>query len=316
MCVGMGGEGIFVSAYFEVYVHCFEHLYHSMICLYPLIHTCTHTQSFEGLYRNNVRDVQRFFFERHSAHYKVYNLCSERSYDNKKFHLVCHDFKFDDHNPCPLEMIPGLCEDVTKFLSSSESNVVAIHCKAGKGRTGLMIACLLLHTKEAATAQEALECFANKRTANGKGVTIPSQIRYVHYYEQCLASLSSGHRLTEKTELVITGLRMTHAIAWSYSGESDPYYVVQRNHNKSKYSYLRQHGDLGVKKLTKKEPYRDLRIHCLVTNDFKMVFYDRDVISADDKMFWCWLNADMLVSVCMYMYVCVCVCVSVCSGAG
>jgi phosphatidylinositol-3,4,5-trisphosphate 3-phosphatase and dual-specificity protein phosphatase PTEN len=49
-----------------------------------------------------------------------------------------------------------------------------------------MIASILLHTGEFKTASEALEYFGKKRTSDGKGVTIPSQIRYVNYYEKCL----------------------------------------------------------------------------------------------------------------------------------
>jgi hypothetical protein len=43
------------------------------------------SESFEGVYRNNMRDVQRFFQLKHRKRYKVYNLCSERSYNASKF---------------------------------------------------------------------------------------------------------------------------------------------------------------------------------------------------------------------------------------
>lgn len=65
------------------------------------------------------------------------------------------------------------------FLSPS-------HWQAGKGRTGLVCTCLLLREGLEMTASEALSTYADRRTHNHKGVTIPSQIRYVQYYEQCL----------------------------------------------------------------------------------------------------------------------------------
>ena len=38
------------------------------------------SEGFEGTYRNNMKDVKNFFLTYHDGHYKVYNLCSERSY--------------------------------------------------------------------------------------------------------------------------------------------------------------------------------------------------------------------------------------------
>jgi hypothetical protein len=43
------------------------------------------SEKVEGLYRNAMPDVQRFFASKHPGHFRVYNLCSEREYDPAKF---------------------------------------------------------------------------------------------------------------------------------------------------------------------------------------------------------------------------------------
>lgn len=137
----------------------------------------------EQQFRNPADQVQHFFKVMHQGHYKVYNLCSERSYQSKLFERECHEVRFPDHNPCQLEQLGVICANMAAFCEEDASNAVAVHCKAGKGRTGLVIASFLLHCKSYKSAVDALACFSKRRTYDGKGVTIPSQIRYVHYYE-------------------------------------------------------------------------------------------------------------------------------------
>jgi phosphatidylinositol-3,4,5-trisphosphate 3-phosphatase/dual-specificity protein phosphatase PTEN len=74
--------------------------------------------------------------------------------------------------------IEPFCENVKKFLDGDAARIVAIHCKAGKGRTGFLIACYLRYCGFSPSAEHALRYFAVKRTYDGKGVTIPSQITY------------------------------------------------------------------------------------------------------------------------------------------
>ena len=85
------------------------------------------------------------------------------------------------------------CGSIASWLAADESNVAVIHCKAGKGRTGLMIAAYLLHSGVSSTADAALALFAVRRTHDGKGVTIPSQQRFVRYYALQVRCSSCSH---------------------------------------------------------------------------------------------------------------------------
>jgi len=144
------------------------------------------SENVEAAFRNPMKEVLRFLDSFHKDHYKVYNLCSERSYDPEKFYKRVECFPFDDHNAPPFEMILHFCQNVAQWLEEDEKNIAVIHCKAGKGRTGLMIAAWMVYSKEWATAKDALTFYAAMRTYNQKGVTIPSQIRYVHYFAESL----------------------------------------------------------------------------------------------------------------------------------
>ena len=121
-------------------------------------------------------------------HFKVYNLCIEkdRQYDVGHFDGSVEAFPFYDHNCPPLRMIPRFCESAKAWLDKDESNMIAVHCKAGKSRTGLMIVCLFLHSGIESDPDVAAKAYGEARTNDGKGVTIPSQHRYIHYYRTVL----------------------------------------------------------------------------------------------------------------------------------
>ncbi|XP_053673691.1 uncharacterized protein LOC128723951 [Anopheles nili] len=152
-------------------------------------------ENVEAIYRNNREDVLKLLTEKHGNKYKVYNLCSERTYGATLFPHYA-EYPFKDHNPPDIELIIKFCEDVHNYLCADSSHVVAIHCKAGKGRTGTMICCYLLYSNAFQTANEALTYYAEKRTKDKKGVTIPSQRRYVEYYEQLLRNRLTYHDVT------------------------------------------------------------------------------------------------------------------------
>jgi len=61
----------------------------------------------------------------------VYNLCAEpgRRYDPKSFGGRVAAWPFRDHNPPPLAVVRGFCEEVHGWLSAAPANVAAVHCK-------------------------------------------------------------------------------------------------------------------------------------------------------------------------------------------
>jgi len=139
-----------------------------------------------GTYRNNMVDVQRFFVSKHHMRFRIYNLCCELTYDTTKFEERTARYPFPDHNPSAFEMISRICEDMHEWYHRHAKNVIAVHCKAGKGRTGYVISCFLLYERMVTDAESALNMFSALRTYDDQGVTIPSQRRYVHYFARLL----------------------------------------------------------------------------------------------------------------------------------
>ncbi|KAL7991245.1 hypothetical protein Chor_015501, partial [Crotalus horridus] len=112
----------------------------------------------------------------------------EQGYDPEIFHYRVERMFIDDHSVPTLAETLIFTANVRQWMEQDNRNVIAIHCKGGKGRTGTMICIWLIDTGLFKTAQESLEYFGKRRTdetasTKFQGVETPSQSRYVEYYE-------------------------------------------------------------------------------------------------------------------------------------
>eukprot|EP00727_Mastigamoeba_balamuthi_P007032 m51a1_g295 putative phosphatidylinositol- -trisphosphate 3- (310) ;mRNA; f:356248-357541 len=121
---------------------------------------------------------------RHGPACAVYDLTLDSAYAGALWAGPVRRRGFSDHTAPPLALLVALVDEIRGFLDEDAARVVAVHCRAGKGRTGAVVAACLVGCGLCATAAEALELFRRRRSPEAKkGVDSGSQRRYVGYYE-------------------------------------------------------------------------------------------------------------------------------------
>jgi len=249
--------------------------------------------SIEGIYRNNMEDVKRFFYTRHKNHYKVYNLCEEKTYPKDSFYKQGY-YPFVDHEAPPLTLLIPFCQDAKKFLEEDEKNIVAIHCKAGKGRTGTFVCCLLLYMNIVETADESLAYYGLMRAGDGRGVTIPSQIRYVYYFEKMVKNKIDPTINPKK--IIIRKIKMTSIPGFSRVGwNCSPTFMIENGERSYKYfDYIkkRETFNLSTNEVTFHLGVAGFR----VSGDVRITFFNVGIIGNRDKIFKFWFHTDFLPS--------------------
>ncbi|KAK7390936.1 hypothetical protein VNO78_19151 [Psophocarpus tetragonolobus] len=243
----------------------------------------------EGFYRNHMEEVIKFFETHHQGKYKVYNLCSERLYDASLFEGKVASFPFDDHNCPPIQLIISFCQSAYSWLKEDIENVVVVHCKAGMARTGLMISSLLLFLKFFPTAEESMDYYNQKRCVDGKGLVLPSQIRYVKYFERVLTYFNGENPPARRC--MLRGFRLHRCPYWIRPSitVSDHRGVLfsTKKHPRTK--------DLLPEDFWFSAPKKGVMVFALpgepglteLIGDFKIHFHDRQ------GDFYCWLNTTM-----------------------
>ncbi len=99
----------------------------------------------EGVFRNPRHQVRSYLEKHHFEKFLLFNLCGESRYQ-----YATLEFARVVNVPIKRGSVPSLyqvanfCQQAQNWLAQKEDHVVVIHCVKGTGRTGMMVACLLV----------------------------------------------------------------------------------------------------------------------------------------------------------------------------
>ncbi|KAM4697426.1 tensin-1 [Rhinophrynus dorsalis] len=142
----------------------------------------------EANFCRNLKEVAHMLKSKHGDNYLIFNL-SERRHDIGKLHSKVLDFGWPDLHAPALEKVCSICKAMDTWLNADPHNVVVIHNKGNRGRTGVVIAAYMHYSNISASADQALDRFAMRRFYEDKVLPVcqPSQKRYIHYFSGLLS---------------------------------------------------------------------------------------------------------------------------------
>lgn len=104
----------------------------------------------------------------------------------ERFQIASIHFPVVDMGVPELEATRALCGEIETLLQRRQ--VVALHCRAGLGRTGTLLACQLIFTGE-----PALAALDRMRRLNPRCIESQPQIRFLSLFEQFMETSTQSH---------------------------------------------------------------------------------------------------------------------------
>ncbi|KAH7084497.1 hypothetical protein FB567DRAFT_604400 [Paraphoma chrysanthemicola] len=137
-------------------------------------------------YRNPLDSLVKFLDSKHGDDWAIWEFRAEGTgYPDSEVYDRVYHYPFPDHHPPPFALIPNIMASMRNWLHAKKGRVVVVHCKAGKGRSGTA-SCSYLISEEGWPVHKALQRFTERRMRPnmGKGVSIPSQLRWIGYVDR------------------------------------------------------------------------------------------------------------------------------------
>uniref|UniRef100_A0A3B3UPX1 Tensin-2-like n=1 Tax=Poecilia latipinna TaxID=48699 RepID=A0A3B3UPX1_9TELE len=139
----------------------------------------------EQRYRQNLQEVSSMLKSKHQDNKNIYNKSEHQSSSDAQV----HDYAWPDLHAPPLDRICAICKAMETWLTSDPHNVVVLHCKGNKGKTGVIVAAYMHYSKFSAGADQALTTLAMRKFCEDKVSSSlqPSQSRYIYYFSSLLS---------------------------------------------------------------------------------------------------------------------------------
>ncbi|XP_041835790.1 tensin-2-like isoform X2 [Melanotaenia boesemani] len=143
----------------------------------------------EQRYCRNLQEVASMLKSKHQDKFLLLNL-SEKRHDITRLNPKVQDYGWPDLHAPPLDRICAICKAMETWLTSDPNNVVVLHCKGNKGKTGVIVAAYMHYSKISAGVDQALTTLAMRKFCEDKVSSSlqPSQKRYIYYFSGLLSS--------------------------------------------------------------------------------------------------------------------------------
>uniref|UniRef100_A0A8C7ZA43 Tensin 2b n=1 Tax=Oryzias sinensis TaxID=183150 RepID=A0A8C7ZA43_9TELE len=142
----------------------------------------------EQRYQRNLKEVASMLKSKHQDNFLLLNLSENRN-DITRLNPKVQDHGWPDLHAPPLERICAICKAMETWLTSDLQNVVVLHCKGHRGKTGVIVAAYMHYSKISAGADQALTTLAMRKFCEDKVSSSlqPSQNRYIYYFSGLLS---------------------------------------------------------------------------------------------------------------------------------
>jgi len=241
------------------------------------------------------KELTRFLRMRHPRAFKVYNLCSEVTYEASQFQGNVVYFPMPYHEPCPLDTVLQLVEDLRVWLLAHPQNVALIHCKDGGAASSFVFTCYCVFVNQLGeqpmqlgeqqnkptkvTVGEAMAWFQKRRQMGLRSMASPSQLRYASHVQSYCEIRQNRAMLPGPCHLAIHSICILNL---PNQKASDVFFAIKCRGREAYLSVAKKM--VGVRTQSGKLKFDLSKRPLVVSDDVVFKFYRRTALGSSDKM--------------------------------